>query len=105
MEELDSGTIIEQLIVGSVAVAGGTFTIGYVLWVLRSGMLLSTVLASMPTWCVFDPLPVLETFQDNPKRGDSSDESISSILSSALSADGLRGPANSPSGSNDGGVN
>jgi len=38
---------------------GLTFAAGYVTWVLQAGSMLASLLASMPMWRQFDPLPIL----------------------------------------------
>ena len=45
--------------IGSVGTIVSGFTVGYVLWIVRSGFLLSSVLASLPSWTMFDPMVVL----------------------------------------------
>ncbi len=68
--------------VGSAAGATGAFTIGYVLWSLRSGWLVTTMLAQMPAWGFVNPLIVLDTLDDkdfDDKDGDEND-SLESIL-------------------------
>jgi hypothetical protein len=34
-------------------------SVGYVMWMLRGGLLLSSVLAALPAWQLMDPLPLL----------------------------------------------
>ncbi|MGI9518285.1 MAG: Ig-like domain-containing protein, partial [Pirellulaceae bacterium] len=45
----------------SVAVTTITATAGYVIWSLRGGFLMATLVSSLPAWSHIDPLPVLET--------------------------------------------
>jgi VCBS repeat-containing protein len=47
-----------QLVASSVAVTGG-LSVGYVIWLLRGGLLLSSLLSSLPAWHAVDPMPVL----------------------------------------------
>jgi hypothetical protein len=45
-----------------VQVASGTgvaFSAGLVMWVLRGGALAASLLATLPSWAAFDPIPVL----------------------------------------------
>jgi hypothetical protein len=49
----------EHLTVGAATVVSSSVTMGYVIWMLRGGSLLTAFLSSMPAWQVFDPLPVL----------------------------------------------
>ena len=47
-----------QVMASSVAITGG-LSVGYVIWLLRGGLLLSSLLSSLPAWQVVDPMPVL----------------------------------------------
>ena len=58
------------------------FTVGYVIWVLRSGLLLSSVLSLMPAWTFFDPLAVAWTEGDEDDAPES-DESLEELVESA----------------------
>ena len=51
-----------KVAVGSAAVVSTSLTVGYVLWILRGGSLLTAFASVLPTWSSFDPLPVLESF-------------------------------------------
>jgi hypothetical protein len=42
----------------SLGVTGG-LSIGYVVWLVRGGVLVSTMLSALPAWQMIDPLPVL----------------------------------------------
>ncbi len=44
----------------TVAGITGVFTVGYVFWMARSGMLLASLVSAMPAWKSFDPLPILQ---------------------------------------------
>lgn len=64
---------------------GGVFSVtagisaGYVVWLARSGILLSSVLSSLPAWRFIDPLPVLSGAQTD---GVDDDESLEEMVSS-----------------------
>ncbi len=45
--------------IGSTALVSGGLSVGYVLWLLRGGVLVATVMSSVPAWAGIDPLPVL----------------------------------------------
>ncbi len=66
-----------QLIGGSVAVTTG-LSIGYIIWLVRGGLLLSSVLTSMPAWRWVDPLPVLGAVDDQAPANDG--ESLTSMV-------------------------
>jgi hypothetical protein len=62
---------------------------GYLTWLLRGGSLLASVLATMPTWRNFDPLPILmktRTRKEDVAAQDEKDdaESASEELSAAI---------------------
>ena len=65
----------------AVAIATGTgLTIGYVAWLIRGGVLVSSLLTSMPAWRLLDPLPIL----GNIRADDSDDDdSLESMVDSA----------------------
>lgn len=70
-DEVAEETYVEKIVVGSSFAAATGFSIGYVLWLLRGEVLLSTLLASLPAWRIIDPLPVLSFFK---KEGDEEEE-------------------------------
>lgn len=60
---------VESIRVGATASVMAISSAGYLFWCIRGGSLLVSVLASMPVWRWFDPLPVLEFHQGRgPKR-------------------------------------
>ena len=46
------------LIASSIAVSG-SLSIGYVIWLVRGGVLVSSMLSALPAWQLIDPMPVL----------------------------------------------
>jgi hypothetical protein len=54
-------------------------SVGYVAWLVRGGVLLSTALSSLPAWQFIDPLPVLARTNDDDD-GDGADDSLESII-------------------------
>ncbi|MEZ5650128.1 MAG: DUF4347 domain-containing protein [Burkholderiaceae bacterium] len=74
--------VFEQTVAASsVAVSTGV-SIGYVIWLLRGGALLSSIIASMPAWRSIDPLPVLQNLHNGAREG-TDEESIESMLDAA----------------------
>jgi hypothetical protein len=53
-------------------------SVGYVIWLIRGGMLLSSLLSSIPAWQILDPLPVLAGRKADDESDD--DESLASII-------------------------
>ena len=77
-EETEHETLMEKTAVGSAIAASTGLSAGYVVWLLRSGALLSSLLSSLPAWQLADPLAILA---GNRKKSDEdSDESIETII-------------------------
>jgi hypothetical protein len=70
---------LPSVVVGSIVTSSLGVSLGYVLWVLRSGYLLSSLLASMPAWRFVDPLPVLDYLEDDDEQ-DQDDESLETLI-------------------------
>jgi len=47
-----------RLMTSSIVITGG-MSVGYVMWLLRGGLLLGSMLSSLPAWQAVDPLPIL----------------------------------------------
>jgi len=71
---------LENLVVGSTTVVTGGLTVGYVIWLVRGGSLLATMVSVIPSWTSFDPLPVMERFAAEVRDDDQ--ESLDSIVAS-----------------------
>lgn len=76
-EELADDDVMQKAIVGSTMAVSATLSVGYVIWLIRGGVLLSSVLSSLPAWRMVDPLPVLGWITDEEDlMGDDSLETI-----------------------------
>ena len=77
--------VTDRIKVGSAAAVTTGVSVGYVVWLIRGGVLMSSVLSSLPAWRFVDPLPVLA-------RGgaafDDDGESLESIVSAGTTAFG-----------------
>ncbi|MFN0039291.1 MAG: tandem-95 repeat protein, partial [Burkholderiales bacterium] len=62
---------------GAAMVFTGTLSAGYVLWLVRGGVLISSLLSSMPAWRMIDPLPVLARAR---REEDEEDDSLESMV-------------------------
>ena len=78
-DELSELAQIEATVVGSSAVVTTGLSVGYVVWLARGGMLLASLLSSMPAWRAIDPLPVLASFRDNDED-EADDESLDALV-------------------------
>ena len=74
---LESVRQFEKFVVGSALGLSTTLTVGYVIWMIRGGTLLASLLAQMPAWRIVDPLPIL-AYLDDELNGDDQ-ESLESI--------------------------
>jgi hypothetical protein len=63
-----SEQFLGKLAVGATAVSVTALTAGYVMWLVQSGSLLATILSSLPAWMSFDPLPVLDSFDEDDEH-------------------------------------
>ncbi|MDB5804566.1 MAG: hypothetical protein JWN73_1888 [Betaproteobacteria bacterium] len=70
--------------------SGVTFglSLGLMIWIVRSGVLMSSLLSVMPAWRVLDPLPVLANAGGNDENEDETDDS--EFSAAASSEDPLR---------------
>jgi hypothetical protein len=80
----------QRVVASSVAVTGG-LSVGYVIWLLRGGLLLSSLLSSLPAWQVVDPMPILERSRrtGDDDDGDGGDDPLESLFNRARAAVGL----------------
>ncbi|MEE9335902.1 MAG: Ig-like domain-containing protein [Granulosicoccaceae bacterium] len=51
-------------------------SVGYLIWLIRGGTLMGSVLSSMPAWRLVDPLPILGSLGDDFEDSDDSLESM-----------------------------
>src|SRR5262249_7741928 len=69
---------------GSATVVSFGASAAYLIWLLRGGSLLSSLLSIFPAWKSMDPLPVLDSFANsrkNKKRRSATDaESLESLI-------------------------
>jgi len=77
-EQVQRSVDTETVVVAATISAGTGFSVGYIIWLLRGGILLSSVLSSLPAWRNIDPLPVLSSFSSSST--DEDDESIESLV-------------------------
>jgi hypothetical protein len=74
-KDLDSATKKSVINVGSVAGMSTTLlSVGYVIWCLRGGSLVATLLTTLPLWKWLDPLPVLDRHEEKNREGQSDED-------------------------------
>jgi hypothetical protein len=82
-EDLDAEMNFDSYVVGTATAMTTALSIGYVLWTIRGGYLLASMLSSMPAWRLIDPLPILDGFVGGwagGRRRDDDDESLQSLV-------------------------
>jgi hypothetical protein len=83
-KELVQESAVPTLVAGSAASVTSALSVGYVLWTIRGGWLVTSVLAQMPAWRLVDPLIVLDNLDEDPEGSkrdqDDEDDSLESLL-------------------------
>ncbi|MFK7822268.1 MAG: tandem-95 repeat protein, partial [Planctomycetaceae bacterium] len=69
-EALDDAEMLDTMAVGTTAVVSTTVSVGYVMWLLRGGTLVASMASALPAWVSFDPLPILESFEEGGGEDD-----------------------------------
>jgi hypothetical protein len=69
---------LEQQLASIIVISTG-LSIGYVSWLIRSGLLMNTALSSLPVWHFVDPLPVLGSIAAGNAVRERSDADADSI--------------------------
>jgi parallel beta-helix repeat protein len=72
---------LDKNVVASTTAVTTTLSIGYVIWLVRGGALLSSLLAALPAWRAVDPLPILGTMAENEE--DQDDDSLDAMIEKA----------------------
>ncbi|MBB1272598.1 putative Ig domain-containing protein [Psychromonas sp. SR45-3] len=83
-QELDHDIVFNKTTVGSTLAVSAGVSAGYVAWLARSGVLLGSVMGTLPVWRFVDPLPVLN--QARGVLGEDS-ESLESIVADGTEAE------------------
>lgn len=81
-ERLEDRVTLERNLTGSTATLTASASVGYIIWLLRGGVLLSSLLASVPAWVSLDPLPILSSAGRRPGETDD-DDSLQGMLKKA----------------------
>jgi hypothetical protein len=79
-DEIGEEVAFSQVAVGSTLTFATGLSIGYVLWLIRGGLLLSSVLSSLPAWRFVDPLPVLAHLGASAQEEEAEDDSLEAVL-------------------------
>jgi hypothetical protein len=94
-EEVHDQRFLDKAIAGSTFAVTTGLSIGYVLWLVRGGILLSSVLSSLPAWRLVDPLPVLASL-DKRSQDQADDDSLESVIHKGTEAAEAKQPPRQP---------
>jgi hypothetical protein len=76
-DDMGDQTELEHWMSGSMAVGSFGLTVGYVLWLLRGGALIASLLSSLPAWRLIDPLPILSRVDEEEDADEDQDAFVS----------------------------
>ncbi|MDJ0829095.1 MAG: cadherin-like domain-containing protein [Desulfobacterales bacterium] len=77
-DEVTADNRFANAYLGPAIVSTVGLSVGYVVWLVRGGMLLTSLLSSIPAWQILDPLPILA--RKRGEDGSDDDETLESIL-------------------------
>ena len=77
-DEVEAQVLASRKVIGSSITVTTGLSIGYFLYLLRGGAIMSSMLASLPAWRFVDPLPILGDLKGSL---DSDEESLQSMVS------------------------
>ena len=77
-EEIENQLSAARIAIGSSFTVTSGLSVGYFLYLLRGGAIMSSMLTSLPAWRFVDPLPILSNLQDSL---DTDNESLQSMVS------------------------
>jgi len=77
-ESVQAEAVVETRVAASVFAVSSGLSVGYVLWLLRGGALIASLLSSLPAWRLVDPLPVLDRL--GGRSDDKDDASLEDLV-------------------------
>ncbi|MBW2271564.1 MAG: hypothetical protein JRH16_23700, partial [Deltaproteobacteria bacterium] len=89
-QDIQVGGDADGRVVGSYLSFASSLSIGYTLLLTRGGLLLTSLLSSMPAWRLVDPFPILARLGKTRDHGD--EESLSSLVSQGRETEAETGP-------------
>jgi hypothetical protein len=94
-EDVQQEAVVETRVAASVFAVSTGLSVGYVLWLLRGGVLIASLLSSIPAWRLVDPLPVLGRVGGHD---DEDDESLEEMVENSQDRDGAADGDEAPRG-------
>jgi len=79
--DLDANGLLLTLAVGTVTFLSTSLTVGYIVWTIRGGYLLASLLSSLPAWKMVDTLAILDGVACGYRdEDDEEDESLTTMV-------------------------
>ena len=78
--DLEFNGAVPEWATGTAVATTASLSVGYIMWMLRGGYVLASVLSTMPVWQNIDPLPVLAALES---ADDDDDESLETMIDRA----------------------
>jgi VCBS repeat-containing protein len=89
-DEFEFDGAVPEWATGTAVATTASISVGYIMWMLRGGYVLASVLSTMPVWQNIDPLPVLAALE---AADDEDDDSLETMIDRASDeADDSEGP-------------
>ncbi len=79
-EDFEFNGAVPEWAAGTAVATTASISVGYIMWMLRGGYVLASVLSTMPVWQNMDPLPVLAALD---AADDDDDESLETMIDRA----------------------
>jgi hypothetical protein len=79
-QDIEVLTGFEARVARSAMVATTGLSVGYVLWLTRGGLLVASLLSSLPAWRLIDPIPILASLNLDEDERRNDEESLDSLV-------------------------
>ena len=83
-QAVDDKVGTHTVFVGTALATVSTLSAGYVIWLARGGVLLTSLLAQLPAWQFIDPLVVLNYADDRRSKNPRDDETLEDVIATPL---------------------
>ncbi|MBW2695787.1 MAG: SMP-30/gluconolactonase/LRE family protein [Deltaproteobacteria bacterium] len=80
VDDVQNSADIEVMLAGSTLLVTAGLSVGYAMWLTRGGLLLASLITSMPAWRLIDPIPILMSLRGQDDRDEQDAESLHSMV-------------------------
>ena len=78
--EVDAQAILQRAWAGSSVALVAGLSLGYVVMLTRGGLLIASLVSSMPVWRLIDPIPILASLGADQDDDSGDDESLDGLI-------------------------